>query len=178
MADSKKLVTLEQLNIVKSYIDKEDAKSLKSGKYENNTLTLYTTTDESGDPTVSISLPEEMFLDQSKTKFVDNFVWSEETYPNSENPNLDGKPVFVLAVKGDTSVSYSFASLEKLIDVFTGEETNSVAVTVTDDNKISANVKVSATKGNALIVNDDGLYVPEVVLEFATDEEINAIFAE
>lgn len=176
MANSKKLVTLEQLSIVKSYIDKEDAKSLKSVKYENNTLSFYTAADQSGDAAVSVSLPEEMFLDQTKSKFVDNFVWSEETYPGSENPNLDGKPVFVLAVKGDASVSYSFASLEKLIDVFTGEETNSAEVSVTDDNKISVNVKISATEGNALTINDDGLFIPELV--FATDEEINAIFAE
>ena len=101
---SNKLVTLDQLQIVKTYVDDKDSLAIKSGDYTDNTIKLYTSTDKSGDPTVSLSLPEEMFLDQTKTKFVDNFVWSDTEYPNSTNPNLDGKPVFLLAVTIRTGI--------------------------------------------------------------------------
>ena len=174
---SNKLVTLDQLQIVKTYVDDKDSLAIKSGDYTDNTIKLYTSTDKSGDPTVSLSLPEEMFLDQTKTKFVDNFVWSDIEYPNSTNPNLDGKPVFVLAVKGDTDVSYSFASLEKLVDIVIGETTNSISVSVSDDNKITANIKVSAETDNVVQVKEDGIYVPETKIEVATDDEVDALFA-
>ena len=45
------------------------------------------------------NLPSEQFLDLTKTTYVDSFTWSSTTYPNSTNPNLDGKPVLVLALK-------------------------------------------------------------------------------
>lgn len=67
------------------------------------------------------NLPEEQFLDLTKTEFVENFTWSNTTYPGSTNPNLDGKPVLVLALKDeDGNVAYSFINLEDLIDVYTG----------------------------------------------------------
>lgn len=67
------------------------------------------------------NLPEEQFLDLTKTEFVENFTWSNTTYPGSTNPNLDGKPVLVLALKDeDGNVAYSFVNLEDLIDVYTG----------------------------------------------------------
>ena len=174
---SNKLVTLDQLQFVKTYVDTKDGLAIKSGDYADNTIKLYTSTDKSGDPAVSFSLPEEMFLDQAKTKFVDSFVWSDAEYPSSTDPSLDGKPVLVLAVKGDTSVSYSFASLEKLVDIVTGGTTNSVSVSVSDDNEITADIKVSAETDNVVQIKEDGIYVPETKIEVATDEEVDALFA-
>lgn len=60
------------------------------------------------------------FLDLAKTKFVPNFEWSLAEYPESINPNLDGKPVLVLALTDGTNVSYSFLNMEDLIDIYTG----------------------------------------------------------
>lgn len=174
---NEKLVTLEQLSLVKDYVDVKDAAAIKSADYSDNTIKLYNTADKSGDPVASFSLPEEMFLDQTKTKFVGSFAWSESEYPGSTNPNLDGKPVLVLAVKGDSSVSYSFASLEKLVDIVTGEATSSVSVSVSDDNKISADVKVSAETGNAVVIKPDGVYVPENTVTIASTDEVAALFA-
>ena len=63
------------------------------------------------------------FLDLTKTEFVENFTWSNTTYPGSTNPNLNGKPVLVLALKDeDENVAYSFINLEDLIDVYTGTD--------------------------------------------------------
>lgn len=180
MANEKKLVTLAQLGTVKTYIDAKDAASIKSGKFENNAVKLYTTADQSGTPAISLDLPEEMFLDQAKTAFVQSFTWSEAAYPGSANPDLDGKPVLVLAVKGDTAVNYSFISLESLVKTYTSGTTNSADVTVGNDGTIKADVKVSATEGNAVTVNADGIFVPTVnvdaSLTYATDAEVEAMF--
>ncbi len=174
---NEKLVTLEQLGTVKNYIDVKDAKAIKSGEFTNNTVKLYSTEDKSGTPVVSFDLPEEMFLDQSKTAFEEAFAWSSSKFPGSTNPNLEGKPVLILAVKGDTDVTYSFISLEKLIKTYTSEDTSSASVTI-GEGKISAAVKVSATTGNTITVNADGLYVPTPESDtYATNAEVEALFA-
>lgn len=67
------------------------------------------------------ALPKEQFLDLTKTTYVDSFAWSSTTYPNSTNPNLDGKPVLVLALKDSNgNVQYGFVSLNDLVDVYSG----------------------------------------------------------
>ncbi len=174
---NEKLVTLEHLGTVKNYIDAKDAKAIKSAEFADNTVKLYSTEDKSGTPVVSFDLPEEMFLDQSKTAFEEAFTWSDTKFPGSTNPNLEGKPVLILAVKGDTDITYSFISLEKLIKTYTAEDTSTVDVTVADS-KISAAVKVSATTGNTITVNADGLYVPTPEsVTYATNAEVEALFA-
>ena len=170
---SEKLITLELLGYnnekIKAIIDAGDTKAIKSVDYSNNTLNFYTTTDKSGEAVATFNLPEEQFLDQTKTVFVNNFVWSDTTYPNSADPSLDGKPVLVLAVKGDTDVAYSFVSLESLIDIVTGEATATATTTVSGDNKISVTVNISAEEGNAVVTKADGIYVPKVTLTYATE---------
>ena len=64
------------------------------------------------------NLPVDQFLDQAKTTFVYSFAFNAETYPGATNPNLEGKAVLVMAVKGqNNAVSYSFLDLSQLIDV-------------------------------------------------------------
>lgn len=182
MAASNKLITLELLSYFKGKMDtiisEGDAKSFKAVDYADNTIKFYKNEDKSDATPVEITLPEEMFLDQAKTVFVDNFVWSAETYPNSTDPSLDGKPVMVLAVKGDTTTTYSFVNLEKLIDVYTGEESETASVTVAG-NKIKSDVKVSEEANNVIEKKTDGLYVkkPEdVTFTYATEEDIDGLF--
>lgn len=87
------------------------------------------------------NLPEEQFLDLTKTEFVENFTWSNTTYPGSTNPNLNGKPVLVLALKDeDGNVAYSFINLEDLIDVYTGTS----PITVSGNTISHANSGVTA----------------------------------
>jgi len=131
------------------------AGALKSATYDNNTLSLFTTADHSGAAAFSFNLPEEMFLDQAHTEFVGDFEWSSTDYPGSTDPNLDGKPVMVLAVKGDAAnPTYSFIDMEALVDTYTA---NDDSVTV-GSYKIA--VKIDDTAGNALtLVAGKGLRV-------------------
>ena len=175
---NEKLVTLEQLGIVKAYIDIKDESAIKSAAYVDNKISLYTTTDKSGTAAVEIDLPEEMFLDQTKTTFVGEFEWSDAAYPGSTNPSLNGKPVLVLAVKGDKTVTYSFISIESVIKTYVGEDSETVDVTVADG-KVKADVKISADEGNVLTIKADGLFVATAdksEITFATDDEVRELF--
>lgn len=178
--DERKAITLEQLEIVKGYIDDKDALNIKSAEFVDSTVKLYTSDDKSGEPAIELVLPEEMFLDGSKTEFVNNFVWSAEKYPKSTNPDFDGKPVLVLAVKSVRTIRYSFISLESVVVELAGGETNSTSVTIADD-VISLDVKVSEEPDNRVIVKDDGLYVGAVDTTpqwtVSTDEEVSDLFS-
>ena len=69
------------------------------------------------------ALPTEHFLDSAKTTFVQSFSFNSTTYQGATNPNLNGKPVLVLALKGidhannnAESTSYIFIDLAFLAD--------------------------------------------------------------
>lgn len=162
---------------LKTYIDSGNTKSIKGYLKKNNTWNFYnvdTPTDETV-PTFSIDVPTEYFLDQTKTIFVQEFAWSAETYEGSVDPNLEGKPVMVMAVKGDDStVTYSFVNVEALVDVYTAKETNSIAL-VLNENEFSADVKISAEEGNIIEVKEDGLFVSveEVDITGKADKLVN-----
>ena len=47
-----------------------------------------------------------------------------------------------------------------LIDIYIGAATSTAEVTVSDDNKISVKVRVSAKANNAITIEEDGIYVP------------------
>ena len=129
--------------------------AFKSGKVDGNTVSLYTSTDQTGTAAFSFD------FDQTKSVFVQTFAWSETAYPGSTNPNLDGKPVMVLAVKGDNNtVQYSFVDLTYLLDTYTGGNTSTAKVTV-DGKEITVAVNVSKATDNALQVKEDGLFVPK-----------------
>ena len=167
---------------------------------DNGTISFFTTKDGSGTPLFSFNFPEEIFLDQLGTTVVDNFTWSALTYPNSTNPNLDGKIVLVLAVRGDAdsnpTVKYNFVDLSKLIDIYLPADPsisiagNSVAVNLSDkdDNILSVindgqhnglyapylDAKVDgAVQGNFAIFGASGAIVDSGVT-FASDADVNA----
>lgn len=135
-------------------------------------------------------LPVEMFLDQAKTTFVDNFAFNSETYAGATNPNLEGKPVLVLAVKGVNNktkaetVTYSFLNMQTLVDTYTAAAgassqiltINGYTITVNYDSTLtsSANglgVAVSAVANNAITKQADGLHVD---ISGKTDKVANA----
>ncbi len=124
---------MEALAYFKGLMDKViadgDKVAVKAVDYADNKLKLYLSADKSDATPIEVDLPEEMFLDQAKTTLVGSFAWSETEYPGSTNPNLDGKPVMVLAVKGDTSVSYSFLNFESLTtDISSAKVTTKEAI--------------------------------------------------
>lgn len=69
------------------------------------------------------ALPTERFLDAAKTSFSQSFSFNNTTYPGATNPNLNGKPVLVIALKAidhannnAETTSYIFIDLAFLAD--------------------------------------------------------------
>ena len=147
---------------LKTYIDSEKTKALKALEVKDNKINFYVNPAPTDDttPDFTVDFPTEYLLDQTKTTFVQEFAWSDTTYTGSTDPSLEGKPVLVLAVKGEEDeVTYSFVNLETLVDIYEGGETETATVTVdADTNEITVEVKVSEVEGNILEVKDDGLY--------------------
>lgn len=136
-----------------------DGMKFGSAGVVNGKLNFYASTDKTGTAIESVDLPAEKFLDLLQTKVVNDFAWSAATYPDSTNPNLDGKPVFVLALKneegGTTTTSYSFASLAGLIVSYTAKD----ASIVIPAGGTSIGVQISAGTENLLELKNDGLFV-------------------
>ncbi|MBR1646169.1 MAG: hypothetical protein IJ685_05250 [Selenomonadaceae bacterium] len=162
--DTNNLVKLGALQALaqrtKTELDALDTKisaSFRSLSVSGNTVSFFNSTDATGTALATFDFPEEIFLDQLQTKFVPNFTFNAETYPGATDPNLDGKPVFVLAVKGDATtnptLTYSFVNLEKLVDTYTAAD-NSINI-----NGYNVNVKISAAANNAITLESDGLHV-------------------
>lgn len=145
---------------IKREIDKVVAGGLshafQSVGIANGKVQFYAKTDKSGAVVGEFDLPEELYLDQAETTIVDKFTWSAATYPGSINPNLNGKAVLVLGVKGDRAtnptVKYSFVNLTKLIDVYTAGD-NTINI-----NGYTVAVKISTVAGNLLEAKADGLF--------------------
>ena len=111
--------------------------------------------------TVQLTIPRERNGNFSP---VPSFAFSETTYPGATDPKLEGKPVMVLAVKGENpdSCTYSFLSMAALVDTYKAKATGkdkSTTVTIADY-EVDVKVNVSAAAGNALVLKDDGMYVP------------------
>lgn len=144
-------------------------KAIKSLDVTGNTISFFTSTDKTGDAAFTVDFPAEMFLDQTKTEFVPSFAFSAATYPGSTDPKLDGKPVMVLAVKGENpdSCTYSFLSMAALVDTYkakaVGKDT-STTVSIAGY-EVDVKVNVSAAEGNALTLKEDGLYVSTANVE-------------
>ena len=164
---------------LKTYIDSEKTKALRALAVKDNKINFYVNPAYTDDttPDFTVDFPTEYLLDQTKTTFVQEFAWSDTTYTGSTDPSLEGKPVLVLAVKGEEDeVTYSFVNLETLVDIYEGGETETATVTVdADTNEITVEVKVSEAEGNILEVKDDGLYasVTQVDISKKADKLVN-----
>lgn len=64
-----------------------------------------------------------------------------------------------------------------LIDIYVGVATSTAEVSVSSDNKISVNVRVSAKANNSIVIEEDGLYVavPDAYTKAEIDKKIKAI---
>lgn len=162
---------------LKTYIDSKKTKALKALAVKDNKINFYVNPAPTDDttPDFTVDFPTEYLLDQTKTTFVQEFAWSDTTYTGSTNPSLEGKPVLVLAVKGEEDeVTYSFVNLETLVDIYEGGETETATVTVdADTNEITVEVKVSKAEGNILEVKDDGLYASVTQVDRKADKLVD-----
>ena len=134
-------VTVEQaLHLVNTLLPK----SYKAVEFVDGTFKFWKTEDTSGTPDKEITIVDR-YLDNLKSGIVANFAWSNETYPGSTNPNLDGKAVFVLAVKGENdTVTYSFGSLSAVVDSAIADKADKLAA----DEKLANQIMVDDGNGN------------------------------
>ena len=138
-------------------ITTDASNALKSATYVNNKLSLFRTADHSGTAAFEFDLPEELFLDQAHTAFIGSFTWSAAEYPGSTNPNLDGKPVMVLAIKGDaTNPSFSFLNMETLVDTYSGAAGDGSTTVTVSGYTIGVVVNLSEDANNALTKDANG----------------------
>lgn len=171
MADNK-VVTLNQMNTVKDYIDAKDGDALKAVTYADNKIKFFKSKETSGSADVTIDLPKEMVLDLAKTQLVGNFTWDAATYPDTVNPTLDGQAVLVLAVKalGDPDTfSYSFIAIANILAAIAGEKSETATVTI-EDNKVTVDVNISQESDNALVKKADGLFATGGTVKISQDE--------
>ena len=155
--DVTKLATLGQLGNLAERTVAAIAPTFKSLAVSGNRVNFYTSTDATGTVAAYVDFPEEIFLDQAGTTLVENFTWAAATYPGSTNPNLDGKTVLVLAVKGDAQTNpttkYSFVDVSKLIDTYTAAD-NSITIA-----GYTVAVKINPSADNLLELTETGLMV-------------------
>ena len=134
------------------------ASAIHSVSVANNTVSFFTSTDASGTAAYSFNFPNELVFDQLKTTFVANFAFNSTTYTGATDPELNGKPVLVIAIKdtnaaGTVTTTYSFLNMETLVDIYTAAD-NSINI-----NGYAVNVKISAAANNAITLQSDGLHV-------------------
>lgn len=139
------------------------ADAIKNVTLDGSTLKFYTAKipAEGATPAFTVDFPAEMVIDQAGTTFYTSFTFSTGAYPGATDPNLDGKPVLVLAVKatdaqGIVTTTYSFLNLYNLVDLYTVKTGNSRKILVINDKEIE--IKISAAAGNIITAGDDGLY--------------------
>lgn len=108
---------------------------------------------------VEIEIPSSKAIDTLKTEFIPDFKFDSVTYPDTTDPNLDGKPVLVLAIMvSETEDEFSFLNMETLVDIYTGGNTSSVVITV-ENGVITGTINISQEDGNKVELKDDGLFV-------------------
>lgn len=189
-----KAVSSEQLNNVLTRINSEltklDAKNFGGIDIDGRTLKLFATSDISGTPIKSVTLPSDLRLDQAKTTFAPSFTFNSSTYAGATNPNLNGKPVLILTVTDGTNSTYSFLNLEGLLKTYTplnngiqisgssiGAKVSSDSsniLSIADDGLLAKMAVPSATQGNIAIFGASGV-ITDSGFSFATDAEITAM---
>lgn len=151
------LVKVGQLQTALTRVNNEIGESFRSASVSGNTVSFFNSKNGTGTAAFTFDFPEEIYLSETGTQIVDNFAWSAATYPGSTNPNLDGKTVLILAVRGNkasnATAKFSFVDMAKVIEVITAGD-NSITI-----NGYAVSVKVSAVTGNLLEVKADGVFV-------------------
>lgn len=131
---------------VKKFVKKKVAQAgfyLQWGKAKNGKKPLQLL-DKNGSVISFVKVPVENFLSEAETKIAD-----EEDVTASKNMVELGHTILILTL---TSGDKVYVDLHQLVDVYTGEDSDSVTTTVTN-NKVKSELKVSA--------DDKMIYVDE-----------------
>ena len=176
-SEVKKLVKFSALKSLANRTATAIAPAIKYVSASGNVISFFTSTDGSGTAAFTVELVKEQFLDQAHTTLVHNFAFSAATYPGATDPELNGKSVFVLAVKGKDAtgggtdtVSYSFVDFTKFIDIYTAKAGDSAKIL--NINGYEIEFKISSVANNALEVKNDGLYVD---ISGKADKDVDAV---
>lgn len=163
----------------------------------NNALKFYTCAESEITaetvPATTFNIPEEIYLNQTGTEIVENFAFNAATYPGATNPNLDGKTVLILAVKGDDetnpTVKYSFVNMSSIFDDYVQKKTSATsgnipvfdgAGDIIGSSIPSAGILTTisgAQQNNVMIFGADGKVV-DSGHAIATDEQFAAMLDE
>ncbi|MBR1603190.1 MAG: hypothetical protein IJ667_07110 [Synergistaceae bacterium] len=161
------LVTTAQLKKLATRTNAELGETIRYVAVSGNTINFYNEKaleDPAQEAAFSVDFPSELFLDAAATQLVQNFAWSAASYPDTTDPNLDGKQVLVLGVKTQTganaTIAYSFVDLTSLIEIIEIASGDSEKVlSLTENGKTrTIGFNISTAAGNMLTVNADGLY--------------------
>ena len=167
------LVTLAELKQTAQAFKIETDKAIKYIAVSGNTISFFTSEDDSGTAAFTVDFPTELFLDQSRTQFIPSFAFTAAAYPGAQNPSLDGKPVLVLGVRGTTNpttgtasdtIAYSFLDMSVLVDVYeTAEGVSSQVLTISD---YTVTFNISSTPGNIIKSDAGGIYATNRLKSF------------
>lgn len=107
---------------------------------------------ETGDFTFTVANGESIVVNTPKENFLKSANYDKTTH------------ILTMTLVDNTTVE---VNLEDLIDSYTVKSGATVTLTMTG-NEITAEVKKSATEKNALVLNKDGLFVPEALVKSVT----------
>ncbi len=121
------------------------------------------------------ALPKEAFLDTDKSGFEYNFTFSQSTYPGATDPNLNGKPVLIFALKGVdhtnnnvVSYKYLFVDVAALADTGKADKVGSATAGNLASLDAHGNIQDSGKAASTVLTSAD----------VATDAEVNEMLTE
>ena len=161
-----RLTALESKKSIRAVVVDNTNKALKF--YSVPATEIKATTE----PETVFNYPEEIYLSQTGTTIVENFSFSSATYPGATDPNLEGKTVLVLAVKGDDSseptIIYNFVNMSSIFDSYVQKPTG----TVTADNvMLFDNKKNAKDSGHAIATDAEFTEMLDEVLPLPTEDD-------
>lgn len=132
-----------------------ELKNLLTGAAYNAETAEFTFTVANGDA-VTFNIPKENFLSAASFDAATNKL--------------------TLTLVDGTAVE---VDLKELVDTYTVKSTATVELAMSESGEITANVVKSAGEGNALVLNEDGLFVPEALVKaVANTATVNLAVAE
>lgn len=173
-----KATKVGQLKLLADRVKARLDETIKYVKINGSSIEYYKTADGSGTAAYTIDFPKELFLDQLKTKFVPKFNFADGGYTGATDPNLDDKPVMVLAVKGEdakgnVTTDYSFVDFSALVDTYKAKAGDSAKVLNISGYEIE--FKVSGAEGNIIEVKDDGIYASTTAIATVTSGKADKV---
>ena len=115
---------------------------------------------ETGDFTFTVANGEAIVVNTPKENFLSAATFDEASH------------ILTLTLVDGTTVP---VDLKELVDTYTVKSTATVELAMSESGEITANVKRSEAEGNALVLNEDGLFVPEALVKEIADTETVAL---